>query len=638
MVKKAHYAVFVILALATSLCYWPGLSGPFLFDDLPNILANTRLHITELNWDTILGAITSIDSGPLKRPISMASFALNHYFFGLSPFAFKAINLFIHILNAAALYVLALLLLENINKRETHSISPKFTFWLAAAATLLWTIHPLNLSSVLYIVQRMTSLSALFTVLGLIGYCIGRNRLIEGDKHGLFIAIASVIFFGVLAVLSKENGVLIFAYALVIEIFVYQLKTAKSIDPLYKKALVTFFLAPIVVGLIALLLYGDTILRLKNYEIRQFTLAERLMTESRILWFYLRLIAAPVLSELGLYHDYIPISLSLTQPLSTLISIVGLLTLTVVGVIVRNSLPILSFAIFWFLAGHSIESSVIPLELAHEHRNYLPMYGPVLATSYYLLYLANKPDSLKLWTGLFIIILGLFGAATAARSHTWSNDFRMKLKQLQDHPYSARANSDMAILLHSNRRFDEAEKMFKRAASIDPEPPHQLLRLLQHLYVTYKPVPRDHLDTLDYCAANTPYSQVTVWQYESLLKQSRHVPADYERIFGAFHTMVNSERIMLSTPWAAKSQYLLGENYMYMKKYKEAITAYAKAGDTDPNPVYTLRLANAYYYANYISEARATITNISSSDSLPEGFRKDYDKLLADLKQKTGDQ
>lgn len=633
MEKTFSYLVIAVLVAAAIICYMPGLDGPFLFDDISNIVANSRLHITELSWDKLIGAITSLDSGPLKRPIATISFALNYYFSGLSPFAFKVTNLVIHILNSTAIYILAVLILLRMHQKQPHFPSIKYSYWIAAAAALLWTIHPLNLSSVLYIVQRMTSLSSLFTVVGLVGYCIGRNRLISGRKDGLALSVISLIVFGILAVLSKENGVLIFPYALVIELFLYRFKVNENLGRNYTRSLIALYAVPVIIGLVLAPFFAHSVLRLDVYDMRQFNLTERLMTEARVMWFYLRLIAAPTPAALGLYHDYFHFSTSLTEPVTTLISIIMLLALTVAGVAIRNRLPLVSLAVFWFLAGHILESTIIPLELIHEHRNYLAMFGPILATTYYLLYKINKPESIKLWSGLFILIILLFAVATFARSSIWSNEYRMKLTQLLDHPDSARANSDMAILLHNNRQLDKAEELFTKAAQLDPEPPHQLMRLLQHLYVFYKPVPREYLEMLEFCARNTPYSNVTIWQYEGLLNQARLVPEDHVRILNAFKTMVTSGRVKLSNKWSAKSHSILGVNYLHIKKVDLAIDEFKKAiAEDSKEQGYVVQLANAYHHNNEFDKAVSTLNKITDKNKLPEPLKKPYDTLKEDLK------
>ncbi|MDH5631868.1 MAG: hypothetical protein OEZ10_02635 [Gammaproteobacteria bacterium] len=602
-----------------------------MFDDMSNIVINKKIHISELSWDALADAIRSLESGPLKRPISTVSFALNYYFSELSPFAYKATNLVIHILNSFGLFVLANLLLQNTHDKTGNLLSIRLAYWTAAAAALLWAIHPLNLSSVLYIVQRMTSLSATFLIFGLIGYCLGRIRLIAGIRNGLIISVASLTGFGILSALSKENGILIFFYAMIIEVFVFRFSVNIGLRKHYKTSIISFYVAPIIVGILLSPIYATSVLKLDHYDMRQFDMAERLMTEARVIWFYLKLIAAPTPSALGLYHDYFPFSTSMTQPMSTLYSVVSLILLPVVAIILRNRAPIISFAIFWFLAGHSLESSVVPLELVHEHRNYVPMFGPVLATTYYLLYHARNPESLKLWSGLFVLIVLLFSAGTFARASVWSNEYRMKLTQLLDHPNSARANSDMAILLHNSRQLDKAENLFKKAAELDSDPPHQLMRLMQHLYVFYKPVPREYLETLEFCARNTPYSHVTIWQYEALMEQSRTIPEDNARIVEAFRLMISSNRVKLSREWVAKSYSILGENYLHMKKIDEAIESFGGAVENDAKPAYLLQLANAYHHADRFQESLATLKQIGGKTRLPEHLVNTYDRLHDDL-------
>ena len=43
-----------------------------------------------------------------------------------------------------------------------------------------------------------------------------------------------------------------------------------------------------------------------------------------------------------------------------------------------------SFGLLWYLVGHSLESSLLSLELVFEHRNYVPSFGILFAGAYYL--------------------------------------------------------------------------------------------------------------------------------------------------------------------------------------------------------------------------------------------------------------
>ena len=85
---------------------------------------------------------------------------------------------------------------------------------------VLWIVHPIQVSTVLYVVQRMTLLASLFVLLGIVGYLFGRQLHTEGAKAtGILLMTVSPLVGAVLGLLSKENGVLLYAYLGVIELF-----------------------------------------------------------------------------------------------------------------------------------------------------------------------------------------------------------------------------------------------------------------------------------------------------------------------------------------------------------------------------------------------------------------------------------
>ena len=81
-----HRWAMAALCLLVALVYWPGLGGGYVFDDFPNIIANTALHVsgdaTGREW---LAAMFSSPSSQLQRPLAMLSFAINHGLAGLDP-------------------------------------------------------------------------------------------------------------------------------------------------------------------------------------------------------------------------------------------------------------------------------------------------------------------------------------------------------------------------------------------------------------------------------------------------------------------------------------------------------------------------------------------------------------------------
>ena len=467
--------LFLIAALAvTFLVYQPGLSGSLMFDDKPNIVDNASLEIHEINLGALKQAAFSGHSGLLLRPLSMLSFAANRYATGLDPYYFKLTNLLIHLLNGVAVFFLAWLLLGLYRQLHRPQLTENSPRWIAIATAALWLLHPFNLSGVLYVVQRMASLSAFFTFCGLILYLYGRKRLIEQKSWAMTAILAAVLIFTPLSVLSKESGILLPVFMLVIEATLLQWRTP---DQRSRHLLLALF--SLTVLLPALLVTAYVLINpavfFGGYSVRDFSLTERLMTEARVLWFYLQMTLLPNIASMGVYHDDIAISRSLFTPATTLPAIAGLLALLTGAVLLRKKYPLFSFGVLFFLVGQSMESSVIALEIVHEHRNYLPMFGILLPVVYYILCPIFHPASLRLRGIAMPVVIALFAALTWLRASQWSDPLGMMQMEVQHHPQSPRANADLAFQyayqsatssLESVANYPLAIHYFSRAANL----------------------------------------------------------------------------------------------------------------------------------------------------------------------------
>ncbi|BBJ00037.1 hypothetical protein FGKAn22_17290 [Ferrigenium kumadai] len=375
----------------------------------------------------------------------MASFAVNYYVSGMDAYYFKATNLAIHLVNGMLVFVLVRLLL-NLYRRIHHStVDEGAETWIAIAVAAIWLLHPFNLTGVLYVVQRMTSLSALFTLAGLVLYLYGRKKLLDGARSG-FVAIAAAIFvITPLAALCKENGALLPLLIFVTEGILLRWKTSDQGTRRILMAVVgSAAIVPVLFGLFYIL--NNPGLILGGYAWRDFSLTERLMTEARVLWFYLHMIVLPNMAEMGLHHDDILISRGLLTPWTTLPAIAGLLVLAGGAFALRNKQPMIAFGIAFFLTGHALESTVIPLEIAFEHRNYLPMFGILLPLAYYTLNPRLHLPSLRLRRMAFMALVILFAGLTAARAQQWGDTLLMRTLEVERHPYSVRAHTDLAGL------------------------------------------------------------------------------------------------------------------------------------------------------------------------------------------------
>lgn len=471
--SAATYVLLGTLLVVSIAAYLASAHGGFQFDDFQNIVNNRALRAIGTPSQNWLALALSSDAGMLRRPLSMLSFGLNVAAFGMNPFAFKLVNLAIHLVNALLFYAIGHRIAGRLmpQSNASHAVDPNL---IALIATGLWLLHPLNLSGVVYIVQRMNELATLFTLAGLLCYVDGRDRSLRGEPT-LASALVGLCLFGLLAVFSKENGALIVGYALVIEALCFRFA---AVTPLQQRVVKGFFWLSVALplALFAFYLVSHPHWLAGRYAGRDFTLAQRLLTEARILCDYLLWIFVPNPQWMGLYHDDISTSTNLLHPATTVFAIAFLLALVVAAWKYRKRSPGLAFGVAWFLVGHSMESTILPLELVFEHRNYLPMAGLLLgAICVAASWLDGRLRARSIALGCAVLLLGL-ASLTAIRAHSWGDPLRLALDDVRHHPNSSRDlyAAGRAIIMDGGKRGDRekdeqtAAPYFARSAALDP--------------------------------------------------------------------------------------------------------------------------------------------------------------------------
>ena len=426
----------LLLAIVACIIYLPGLPGGFLFDDFWNILDNPAINTKDFSFESAWAAFQSGESGPLGRPLPMLSFYLNYQFFGASPLGYKLVNIAIHALNSVLVFLIVqrfstALVKDTFSGRTSHL----FPFLVA----LFWSVHPINLTTVLYVVQRMNELSAFFLLVGVWLYLKIRQENSPGSLR-LAISLGGVVFCGVLSMLCKENGALLFLYLFVIEISLFFWKT-ESVNS--RRILVAFYVFVLLLPVLGIVLfYSDR--ALVGYEIRPYTLLERLMTQSRVIWFYIHQILLPQVGSFGLYHDDFKISDGLLNPAGTLFSIIGLALLVIAAFRFKKTYPLFSFGILWFLCGHLMESTVLPLDMVYEHRNYLPSIGMIMILIGFAEILSKKGFVLssKFFVSSLLVLLVFI---TAGRAFDWRDPLVLAERTAQHHPESVKAHYDVGF-------------------------------------------------------------------------------------------------------------------------------------------------------------------------------------------------
>lgn len=458
---------FLLLLGVTLWAFAGGLGGQLIFDDRPNLLPWKHLGDIRTLRDA-LGFVTSGNSFP-GRPLSLASFLIDDQSWAPNIAALKRTNLALHLINACLVFWLGLLLLRHL--LPTHSARAQA--WLALFAAAVWTLHPLQVSNVSYIIQRMNLLSTLLMLSGLLLYLHGRDLLSTRPWRAALLCSGAIGLFMPLAILAKENGLLLCAFALLVEGFCFR-RAEWRWWPAWK---LLFLWGPLLAFLVYILITYRFFMA--PYPTRNFNAWERLLTQGPVLVDYLDKLLLPRLRGLGLYNDNFPVSRSLLSPPWTLFSWLLLGGLLALAWRLRQRLPLFAFGIFFYFTGHLMESTLLPLELYFEHRNYLPQFGLWLA----LAALASLAHGSRLRLALRaggVVLLILLTGMTRHNALLWSQPALQAAMWYHDNPGSQRTTLSHANILVKQRRLDEALVVLDRGRQ---ELPDSLIVALAQLYV-----------------------------------------------------------------------------------------------------------------------------------------------------------
>lgn len=564
--KKTFFSITFIF-ISTILVYSAGLKGGFLFDDIPNLGDMTRYGDIS-SWENAKQFVFNGFSGPTGRPISLASFWINapSWIEG-NAFPFKVFNLVIHLLCGLISYVVMLYILRQ------YQYEKKQSEWIALLAMSLWLLHPMFVSTTLYVVQRMTQLSLLFSLLGIWGYLYGRTLLSTKLIQSYVWMTISIGLATILATFSKENGALLPLLILVIEFC----SPEKQNKPIWQWRFVCLGIPSI---LIAYIVLKEINFSENPWPARNFNQLERLMSEARIVTEYLYRLYIPQIEGQGLYQDGYQVSRFITNPISTLYSIIFLSILFLSAIFFKRKYPLYALAILFFFAAHWMESTFIGLELYFEHRNYAAgifLFLP-LAASIYWLTNAIKP---QLAFGIAILIILIFSFMTLQRAILWSDTNRLKIYWAQNNPYSPRAQVDLARYLLAQGENEKANQLIVQTLEKRPDSSLLTVRLM-----------RQKLD-MDQLSAND-----FLWMKNTIIKQRpepqaaldlryfvEQIRADNERVKMYSKSMIDVLKTMEDDPkstwrknnWRALFLYLEGKLYLSSHNYQKGYDTFLES-------------------------------------------------------------
>jgi len=426
--------IFGIFFSSLTFIYWIyhfGFSGAFYFDDFRPLGKLESVKDLSSAWQYIWNET----SGPLGRPISMISFLLNVGDWPNHLDNFFRINTFIHLINGVLIYCISYKLFRLLKPNSYYAAS------LALFSSFFWMVLPLNISTNLIAVQRMASLSGMFVFAGILSYLYCLDYQQKNYKLGSFLLYGGVAIFTLLAMFSKENGILLPLFLLVLELTILSKFDSILQGRKLRIASLSLCYLTVVLYLANAVWYAEEI-----YASRPYTFMERISTEPQILVDYLRFLFVPDIYSLNPFHDNYPYNQSFFDTTYSSFSTVFLVALLVFSLICRKKYIVFSFAILWFFTAHLLESTVIGLELYYEHRNYVASFAICFAVVYGMSSIHGRKSQILMSLLFVLYMLGL-SICSFVVTKTWGNQYLAAYAWQYNQKGSMRASEHLALKL-----------------------------------------------------------------------------------------------------------------------------------------------------------------------------------------------
>ena len=548
--KVGRTAFFFTTILILCASYSNTLSSPPFLDDFHSFIFDKGLYIDSLSFSSI-ASLLSTKSG-IKRFIPTLTFALNHKLGNSQLIYFHLVNIFVHLMSFLSIVFLTRQIIAAERRLKPDSLSANVAEWVPLLVAALWATNPVQVSAVTYLVQRIASIAAFFYFLAVGLYIKARLKTEDcrGPRRLLYFgcAISSISAF-----FSKENALILPFSLILVEVCFFRphliQEVCKIVFRTWKsRILICLF------GVIGTYIFVKVVPEfiLSGYSERHFSLTERVLTEARIVIWYISLLFWPDPARLSMEHQ-ITLSTSLLSPPSTLMSILAIVGLIIFGIRIRKKEPIIAFGILWYFLNIALESSVIALELIFEHRLYLPSFGIFLSFAILFIRVLNyasgrltESDLHKVFCSVLIVIISISGTLTFFRNEVWSDIVTLEYDNVTKAPLLPRTNSNFANALFSIGEYSEAVKYAERALELNRSgfetysvAANALVGALMKMGRTEEAAARGRellekfparwdVDALPFLAANTAQAQFLLGQnqeaFQSIMKAFKLIP------------------------------------------------------------------------------------------------------------------
>jgi len=418
---------------------------------------------------------------------------------------------------------------------------------------------------------------------------------------------------GILAVGSKENAIMLPMVILLYDLFLIQGVTKKNIKKYF------FYLLIVVIGCLAVALLTlksasllDPENTLSGYNVRGFTLLERLLTEPRILLFYISLLLYPMPYRLCFAHD-ISLSKGLFDPPATIIAIMITLILLGLALLKSKRWPLISFCTLFFFINHAVESTILPLELAFEHRNYIPsmlLFVPIaiLFVEGIKFFSTKSLMQFVIFVSLTLVLVSL-GHSTFIRNLIWKTDETLWLDAVEKSPNLTSAHHNLGKYYDDIGLKRIAIEHYQKALQL-PEGPNRRSHYITsyNMGLIYKAL-KDDDNARRYLLESVELEPRFSLAYTSLgimsIEKGQNKDALDYFILALTHDISSQ-----------KSRNYTGLALLRQKRFDDAIGQFKKALEANPNDPYALtHIGVAYKFKGEFNKATRYFKKVLGIDS-----------------------
>jgi len=465
---KNNWVCLALLAVVVFSAFGNALFNGFVYDDHYLIKDNPFIRSFS-NLPEVLTSDVTVVTPIAKpsgyyRPVSMFFLMLMYKIWGLHTFGLHLMSLLLHLANT----FLVFLIIGRIT-------SDRMT---ALATGLIFAVHPIHVEAVTPIFNYMGILASCFSLLSFWFF-------IESRKAGRGRDFSLSVLFCFLAMFSKEEAIVLPAVFVLCDLYFmanFHWEDLKERLPRY-----AWFALPVAACIFARYImmqkaaaFGFWHLNLGFNILSDGGALAQIVTTVKIFAEYFRILLFPFrLSAFYLLPE--PAALSRAEIFVAVAAVLGIFAFAFAG---AKKYKLISFFIFFFFINSFMVSNIIPVGgLFAERFMYLPSVAFCFMVAYGLTagarHLQRKNEkwgALSLLIAL-VVVVGVYGQATAARNYVWRNDVMLWSDTAQKTPQSSKPLHYLgdAYAYHGSAYYDQALTAYQEALQ-RPDAPEVALR------------------------------------------------------------------------------------------------------------------------------------------------------------------